>query len=64
MFLEGEKDTVVPKQQSLAVRSKARGHVDYREYAGEGHMLSSPSTMADLFPRVDAFIRTHTSASS
>eukprot|EP00164_Ancoracysta_twista_P001101 GFYU01001439.1.p1 GENE.GFYU01001439.1~~GFYU01001439.1.p1 ORF type:complete len:689 (-),score=195.42 GFYU01001439.1:63-2075(-) len=39
LLLQGTADTVVPREHSVMIKEAAKGHVEYVEYEGEGHVL-------------------------
>lgn len=60
----------MPKNQAELVRAKVqvlwlnvicdvfKGPVEYKEYAGQGHMfIAVPSVMEDVFPSIQNFLR-------
>jgi dipeptidyl aminopeptidase/acylaminoacyl peptidase len=62
LILQGDKDEVVPLNQSESIRDKlkARGvEVEMKVYEGEGHGWQKLSTVTDELERVGKFLRRH-----
>ncbi len=62
LILQGDKDEVVPLNQSEAIRDqlKARGvTVEMKVYEGEGHGWQKLASVTDELERVEAFLRRH-----
>lgn len=62
LVLQGEDDTVVPRNQSDAIvaslRSRGIPH-EYHVYAGEGHGFRQPETIEDVYTRILSFLTQH-----
>jgi len=59
-IFQGDKDTVVPKNQAEAivkVLSKAGTPHTYHLYEGEGHGFSKPETIKHLYATIDSFLK-------
>jgi len=57
LILQGEKDTVVPKNQSEIICKRVKGPVEYYCYPNEGHMfMFKPNVMKDSLPRTQKFL--------
>jgi dipeptidyl aminopeptidase/acylaminoacyl peptidase len=62
LILQGDKDEVVPLNQSQAILDKLRARgveVELKVYEGEGHGWRRPETVADELRRTEAFLRRH-----
>ena len=62
LILQGDKDEVVPLNQSEAIlrRLQARGVVaELQVYEGEGHGWQKPDTVMDELERIGTFLRRH-----
>lgn len=57
LILQGEDDPVVPKNQSEKIKEKVKGPVEYKLYKGEEHGFSKLSSLRDMYPRIEKFIR-------
>ncbi len=59
LILHGDSDPVVPVAQSATLVERIRaagGHAEFHVYEGEGHGFRMPSTQADEFARIGAFV--------
>ena len=62
LILQGDKDDVVPPNQSQAIVERLRPKgvdVELKIYEGEGHGWQKLSTVMDELDRVSAFLRRH-----
>ena len=56
IIFQGAKDKVVPKNQSLQIKSKVQGYVEYHEYEEEGHGFRRPETYDHMMPIMEKFL--------
>ncbi|HUY86699.1 MAG TPA: LpqB family beta-propeller domain-containing protein, partial [Acidimicrobiales bacterium] len=59
LVLHGDRDKVVPIEQSVELVSTIResgGQVSFHVYEGQGHGWSDPSTVADELARIEEFL--------
>ncbi len=59
LILQGEDDPVVLKNQSELIRDNVKGKVEYKVYKGEGHGFKKRESLADMYPRIEKFIKKH-----
>jgi len=60
LILQGEIDTVVPKNQAELIKNSVKGYVEYHVYPGEGHMfIFIPKVMVQAFPVMLKFLYKH-----
>ncbi len=57
LILQGEEDPVVPKNQSEKIAKAVKGYVEFKLYPGESHGFNKSSTLEDMYPRIDKFLR-------
>ena len=57
LIFQGAKDRVVPKNQSIIIKSKVKGYVEYYEYEEEGHGFNKPETFDHMMPTLEKFLK-------